>query len=140
VVSSTDAAAVFSVLRGSGVHLKQRVAATLELESGLNDPMAVILTIGLTKALVSGEPLSWSLLGNIALQLCVGSVLGVAIGYAGRWILRRPLLSGGLYPVLTLAISCLAFGVPTILYGSGFLAVYVAGVVLGNGPLPYRSG
>jgi cell volume regulation protein A len=140
VVSSTDAAAVFSVLRGSGVHLKQRVAATLELESGLNDPMAVILTIGLTKALVSGQPPSWTLLASIALQMVVGAALGVAIGYAGRWMLRRPVLSGGLYPVLTLAISCLAFGVPTIFYGSGFLAVYVAGLWLGNGPLPYRSG
>lgn len=140
VVSSTDAAAVFSVRRGSGVHLKQRVAATLELESGLNDPMAVILTIGLTKALVSGHPPSWSLLGDIALQLAVGAVLGVAIGYAGRWILRRPLFSAGLYPVFTLAISGLAFGVPTLFFGSGFLAVYVTGLVLGNGPLPYRSG
>lgn len=140
VVSSTDAAAVFSVLRGSGVHLQQRVAATLELESGLNDPMAVILTIGLTKTLVSGEPLSWMLLGDIALQLVVGAAGGIALGFAGRWILRRPLLSGGLYPVLTLAICCLAFGVPTLLSGSGFLAVYLAGLVLGNGPLPYRTG
>lgn len=140
VVSSTDAAAVFSVLRGSGVHLRQRVAATLELESGLNDPMAVILTIGLTRAIVAGDPLSWFLLRDIVLQLAIGAALGVVIGYAGRWILRRPLLSGGLYPVLTLAISCLAFGVPTLFFGSGFLAVYVAGLVLGNGPLPYRTG
>jgi cell volume regulation protein A len=102
--------------------------------------MAVILTIGLTKALVSGQPPSWTLLASIALQMVVGAALGVAIGYAGRWMLRRPVLSGGLYPVLTLAISCLAFGVPTIFYGSGFLAVYVAGLWLGNGPLPYRSG
>lgn len=140
VVSSTDAAAVFSVLRGSGVRLKRRVAATLELESGLNDPMAVILTIGLTRALVEGEPPSWLLLRDIALQLVVGACLGVAIGYAGRWILRRPPLSSGLYPVLTLAISCLAFGVPTLLNGSGFLSVYVAGLVLGNGALPNRTG
>jgi cell volume regulation protein A len=134
VVSSTDAAAVFSVLRGSGVHLKQRVAATLELESGLNDPMAVILTIGLTKVAMSGEPLSWLLLGEILVQLLVGAALGFGIGYGGRWVLKRPVLSGGLYPVLTLAISCLAFGVPTVINGSGFLAVYVAAVVLGNGP------
>lgn len=140
VVSSTDAAAVFSVLRGSGVHLKQRVAATLELESGLNDPMAVILTIGFTKAVVSGEPPSWSMLGYIFLQLAIGAVLGIMIGYAARWVLRRPLLAGGLYPVLTLAISCLAFGLPTLFYGSGFLAVYVAALVLGNGPLPHRTG
>lgn len=139
VVSSTDAAAVFSVLRGSGINLKQRVAATLELESGLNDPMAVILTIGLTQALVSGEPPSWLLLGSILVQLVVGAAAGVAVGYLARWLVRRPLLSGGLYPVLTLAISCLAFAIPTLLGGSGFLAVYAAGVVLGNGPLPHRS-
>lgn len=138
VVSSTDAAAVFSVLRGSGVHLKQRVAATLELESGLNDPMAVILTFGLTKALAAGQAVSWFLLRDIVLQLAIGSALGVAIGYVGRWVLRRPLLTGGLYPVLTIAVCCLAFGIPTLFYGSGFLAVYVAGLVLGNGPLPFR--
>lgn len=141
VVSSTDAAAVFSVLRGSGVQLKQRVAATLELESGLNDPMAVILTIGLTNALVSGKPPSLSLVGYTAAQLAIGAALGVIIGLVGRWLLLwRPLLSGGLYPVLTLSMSCLAFAVPTLFFGSGFLAVYVTGLILGNGPLPYRSG
>src|SRR5690606_5488583 len=66
--------------------------------------------------------------------------LGVGLGYLGRWTLRRRLLSGGLYPVLTLAVSFLAFGLPTLFYGSGFLAVYVAGMVIGNGPLAYRSG
>ncbi len=140
VVSSTDAAAVFSVLRGSGVHLRQRVAATLEAESGLNDPMAVILTIGLTSALVADAPLSIGLLGMTVLQLLVGAVSGFAIGHACRWVLRLPLLAGGLYPSLTLAMSAIAFALPTLMYGSGFLAVYVAGLVLGNGPLPYRAG
>lgn len=140
VVSSTDAAAVFSVLRGSGVQLKQRVAATLELESGLNDPMAIILTIGLTNALVSGRPPSIALLGYTVAQLAIGAALGVVIGFVARWLLLwRPLLSGGLYPVLTLSMSCLAFAVPTLFFGSGFLAVYVTGLILGNGPLPYRS-
>ncbi len=140
VVSSTDAAAVFSVLRGSGVHLKQRVAATLELESGLNDPMAVVLTIGITNAIVADEPLSWGLLLDVALQLVIGAVLGIVVGYTGRRLLHRPVHSGGLYPVLTLGIACLAFSLPTLFYGSGFLAVYVTGVMLGNGPLPYRTG
>ncbi|HUF28681.1 MAG TPA: potassium/proton antiporter [Gemmatimonadaceae bacterium] len=142
VVSSTDAAAVFSVLRGSGLSLKRRVSVTLELESGLNDPMAVILTIALTGALLGvGPGLGWSLVGLVATQLTIGLVLGVAIGYAAAGLLARTRLqAGGLYPVLTLAIAFLAFSVPTLMFGSGFLSVYVAAVVIGNAKLPYRGG
>ena len=140
IVAPTDAAAVFSVLRGSGVVLRQRVAATLELESGLNDPMAVILTLGLTASLAAGAAPQATMLLEIPLQLVVGGALGWAIGHAGRWLLgRQRLMAGGLYPVTTIAISAIAFGLPTLLYGSGFLAVYVAGAVLGNGPLPHRG-
>ncbi len=140
VVSSTDAAAVFSVLRSSGVHLRRRVAGTLELESGLNDPMAVILTFGMTQAIVSHETPTVGLLADVLLQLGIGAAFGLAFGFLGRWTLRLTLLSGSFYPVLTLALACLAFAVPTLFSGSGFLAVYVAGIVLGNGPLPYRTG
>lgn len=141
VVSSTDAAAVFSVLRGSGLRLKARVGTTLEIESGLNDPMAVILTMALTESLADGRPPGWEILGGILLQLAIGGVLGVAIGVAGRALLRRSRLpAGGLYPVLSLALAFLAFGMPTVLQGSGFLAIYLAGVVIGNGDIPYRSG
>ena len=142
VVSSTDAASVFSVLRGSGLHLKRRVGLTLEVESGANDPMAVILTTTLTQNLL--HPKHFSLLaitGEIALQLVVGGVVGLGIGYGGRLLLARlHLTSGGLYPALTLAVAFLSFGVATLALGSGFLAVYVAGLVLGNGPLPFRAG
>jgi cell volume regulation protein A len=142
IVSSTDAAAVFSVLRGSGLQLKRRVGTTLELESGLNDPMAIILTITLTANLL--EPGQASVLGGIGevlLQLTIGGTLGVGIGLGGRWLLARfPLPTGGLYPALTLSLALLAFGVTTLLHGSGFLAVFVAGMVLGDGPLPYKSG
>jgi potassium/hydrogen antiporter len=141
VVSSTDAAAVFSVLRGSNLQLRQRVAQTLELESGLNDPLAVILTATMTEVLASGQSPSLRLLADIPLQLVVGAAGGVAIGYGGRWLLGRARLpAGGLYAVLTLALSFLAFSVPTLVMGSGFLAVYLAGAVLGSGPLPYRGG
>jgi cell volume regulation protein A len=141
VVSSTDAAAVFSVLRGSGIQLKKRVGATLELESGLNDPMAVILTLGFTELLAGGPVSPWRLLGEVPLQLAIGAVAGVALGRAGRLLLRVSRLpAGGLYPVLTLAFALLAFSVPTLLHGSGFLAVYLAGMVMGNGEVPYRSG
>ncbi len=142
IVSSTDAAAVFSVLRGSGLQLKRRVGTTLELESGLNDPMAVILTIALTANLLHpGQSSVSGMLGEVLLQLGVGGTLGVAIGLGGRWLLTRfPLPTGGLYPALTLALALLAFGVTTLLRGSGFLAVFVGGMVLGHGPLPYKSG
>ncbi len=142
VVSSTDAAAVFAVLRGSGLHLKRRVGLTLEVESGANDPMAVILTTTLTQNLLHPEHLSLlAITGEIALHLVVGGVVGLGIGYGGRLLLARlHLTSGGLYPALTLAVAFLAFGMATLALGSGFLAVYVAGLVLGNGPLPFRAG
>ncbi len=142
VVSSTDAAAVFAVLRSSGIQLKRRVGLTLEVESGLNDPVAVILTTTLTHNLLDPGTLEGGLLAlEVALQLVVGLAVGVAAGYGGRQLLSRlQLVTGGLYPALTLGLALLAFGVATLLGGSGFLAVYLAGLILGNGPLPYRSG
>jgi cell volume regulation protein A len=141
VVSSTDAAAVFSVLRGSGLQLKRRVGLTLEMESGINDPVAVMLTTALTSQLLgrSGTTV-WQLPLDALIEMVVGGALGAAFGYAGRALLRRVKLpGGGLYPALTLAIACLAFGVPTLVHGSGFLSVYVTALILGNGPLPYRT-
>lgn len=141
VVSSTDAAAVFLVLRGGGLHLRRRVASTLELESGSNDPMAVILTLTVTQALIEDQPPGLSAALDVARQIAVGGGLGLAIGVGARRLLAVARLpAGGLYPVLTLAIALLAFAIPTLLGGSGFLAVYLAGLVLGNGALPYRAG
>lgn len=141
IVSSTDAAAVFSILRGSGIHLKRRVGVTLELESGLNDPLAVILTMAMTTAVTSGELVWWRLLLDPIIHLVVGAALGVGVGFLGRALLKRAWLpAGGLYPVFTLALAFVAFGLPTLLYGSGFLAVYVAGILIGNANIRYRSG
>ncbi len=142
IVSSTDAAAVFSSLRGSGVQLRRRVGATLELESGLNDPMAVILTLTLTTQLAGASPFAWTpFLLQMVSQLAVGLVAGLAIGWLGRQLLDRIRVpAAGLYPALTLALALLAFGLPTLFLGSGFLAVYVAALMLGNHRLPYRSG
>lgn len=141
IVSSTDAAAVFSVLRGARIQVRRRVAHVLELESGLNDPMAVILTLGFASALAEGHAPGWGLVFQAAIQLAVGLGVGWGVGRAGRFVLSRArLAAGGLYPVLTLALAFFAFGAATLLDGSGFLAVYVAAVVLGNGPLPYRTG
>jgi cell volume regulation protein A len=141
IVSSTDAAAVLSVLRGAGVQLKRRVGVTLELESGLNDPVAVILTVALSRALVEPEALGPSLLVETVVQFLVGGAFGLAIGLGGRELLKRTrLAAGGLYPVITLSLALVAFGAPTLLHGSGFLAVYVTGVILGNAALPFRGG
>ena len=141
IVSSTDAAAVFSILRSSGIQLKKRVGATLELESGLNDPMAMILTEALTAQVVTGKPLGWGTALDVVVKLAVGLAAGFAIGRAGRWVLGRVRLPvGGLYPVLTAAVALLAFGVPELLHGSGFLSVYVAAVIIGNGPIPFKGG
>jgi cell volume regulation protein A len=140
VVASTDAAAVFSVLRGAGRAPQKRVAAVLELESGLNDPMAVLLTLVLIQIQLGGSASMARAAVNIVLHIVVGGAVGFAIGFGGRIVLNRARLTRGLYPVLTVALGLLAFGVPTLLAGSGFLAVYLAGLVMGNGKVPDRSG
>ncbi len=141
VVSSTDAAAVFAVLRGSGVHLRRRVGLTLEAESGLNDPVAIILTTLVTANLGHlGDLASWATVREFVLQVAVGAIGGVALGWAGRSILQRVRLpAGGLYPVFTFALALLAYGLPTLLGGSGFLAVYAAGITLGDQEIPHRA-
>jgi cell volume regulation protein A len=141
IVSSTDAAAVFSILRGTGMRLRPRLQDLLELESGVNDPMAVILTLSVTNAIARGEGVGGAIAVEALGQLAIGIGLGVAIGLAGRWLLARVrLAASGLYPVLSLAIAFGAFGATTLLWGSGFVAVYVAAVILGNAPLPYLAG
>jgi len=140
VVSSTDAAAVFSVLRGSGMRLEARTAATLEVESGLNDPVAVLLTIAATDVALGRHTTVWAITLGCLLSLAVGTVAGLACGWGGLRILRRiQLPATGMYPVLTVAIGFAAFGVATLLDGSGFLAVYLTAMVIGAGSLPYRS-
>jgi cell volume regulation protein A len=141
VVSSTDAAATFTVLRSSGVRLRESTAATLEVESGVNDPMAILLTMVATE-IALGHAIGP---GGIALlfvqQFGVGGVVGVGTGYAARGLLRHVQLpAAGLYPVLTLAIAFLSFGIATLLGGSGFVAVYATGLVLAAGAIPYGAG
>lgn len=141
IVSSTDAAAVFSVLRASGVHLKKRVGLTLELESGLNDPLAVILTTLVIQFINNREAVSaLHVLLSVLQETAVGGVIGVIVGIGARKLLVRfPLRPSGLYPAFTVGVACLAYALPTLLHGSGFLAVYVAGIALGEGALPYRN-
>lgn len=141
IVSSTDAAAVFAVLRAGSLRLKDKVRNVLEVEACVNDPMAVILTVGMIEIVSAGERPGWEALAGVPLQLIIGTLVGVGVGYITRWLLLRMQVgAGGLVPVVMLASGFLAFGIATIVYGSGFLAAFAAAVVLGNGPLPYRTG
>ncbi|HJW32633.1 MAG TPA: potassium/proton antiporter [Holophagaceae bacterium] len=139
VVSSTDASALFPVLKGGGLRLRGRVSLTLEAESGLNDPVAVLLTGALVTALQHGGHPSLSLLWVLPWEFGLGALSGWVLGRLGRTLLSNvSLQSEGLYSVLSMAIPLLAFGLTTLLKGSGFLAVYVAGLVVAEGPLPVR--
>src|SRR5262245_9240002 len=129
VVSSTDAAAVFAVLRSGGIRLKQSAAATLELESGLNDPMAVFLTLVATEIALGSNVAPADFVLLLFQQFALGGAIGIALGFAARALLRAVRLpAAGLYPVLTLASALLSFGIATVVDGSGFLAVYLTGI------------
>jgi len=136
IVGSTDAAAVFSLLHTSAVRLNQRVTATLEIESGTNDPMAVLLTMGLLQYLAA--PQTYSAFDGVLLFVQQMG-LGLAIGVGGGWLLKllinRLDLSDSLYPLLALSGGMLIFGGTALLGGSGFLAAYIAGLILGNYPV-----
>ncbi len=137
IVSSTDAAAVFAVL--GGVPLRRRVGLTLELESGLNDPVAVILTTAATLHLAGRSEAPWALGLEIAVQLAIGALSGAAIGAIASALLRSVRLSTpALLPTLTIAVAFIAYGVTTQIGGSGFLAVYLAGIIIGRKALPHR--
>jgi len=140
VVSSTDAAAVFAVLRGGSLNLIPRVGRTIELESCVNDPMAVILTLAMIHLISGGEISVARTLLAIPVQLLIGAFVGIGVGYVGRVLLRLVTLrTVGLYPALTLCLAFLSFACATLALGSGFLSVFLTGLVLGNSPLPYKS-
>jgi len=137
VVASTDAAAVFFLLRAGGMQLRSRVGATLEIESSANDPVAVLLTTLLAEYLAAPTGLSiGSVLMELALQFGIGALAGLAGGVLIAIALRRLALPGGLAALGMLAAALLVFGVTGSLHGSAFLAVYVAGVVVGNRNVP----
>jgi potassium/hydrogen antiporter len=141
IVGSTDAAAVFAVLRGRGVNLRRRLASTLEVESGSNDPMAVFLTIGILEVLLGNMTFGPGLLWFLFLQVTIGIAAGVFIGRATVHTINRVNLdAAGLYPILTASGGLLAYGLAATLGGSGFLAVYLAGLVIGNRRLVFQRG
>jgi cell volume regulation protein A len=133
IVGSTDAAAVFALLRTQGAALKSRVASTLEIESGSNDPMAIFLTVALLELLAAGQTqLDASVAVSFVKQLVIGALLGIAGGRVLVWLINRLRLITGLYPLLAAAGGILIYAVAAQLGGSGFLAIYLAGLVLGN--------
>jgi len=133
IVGSTDAAAVFSLLHSRGMHLKQRVGTTLEIESGCNDPMAVFLTMVFVTAVQTGaETIEGAVIGNFVYQFGLGAVIGLGGGRALAWLISRVNLTVGLYPLLAAAGGLTVYGATTVAGASGFLAIYVAGLVLGN--------
>jgi cell volume regulation protein A len=142
IVSCTDAAAVFAVLRAGKVQLRQRLGRALEVESCTNDPMAVILTLVFTQAMASPAGIEWWKVAlEVPLQLAIGTGVGAAVGWIARVLLvRLPVGTVGLLPVLTISLAFVAYGAATLAQGSGFMAVFIAALILGNGPMGYRAG
>ncbi|MDX5347341.1 MAG: potassium/proton antiporter, partial [Hymenobacteraceae bacterium] len=133
VVSSTDAAAVFSILRAKSIGLKGNLRPLLELESGSNDPMAYFLTISFTALITVEEATFAGFIFSFFLQMLLGAAIGIGMGYGISWILNKIKLEyDGLYPVLTLALVIFTFSLTNEIKGNGFLAVYIAAVIMGN--------
>ncbi len=141
IVGSTDAAAVFSVLKSRGISLKGGSDRILELESGSNDPMAVFLTVGMTAVLaVPGSISVVGFLGLFLQQMLLGGLFGLGLGWLGSGLVNRLRLEyDGLYPPFLLSWAMIAYAVPALVGGSGFLSVYLAGIVIANRPLVHRK-
>ncbi len=136
IVGSTDAAAVFSLLRSHGLELKQRVGATLEIESGSNDPMAIFLTILLIELITSDQgDVGLVVLVELVRQMGLGALFGILGGLGLVRLINRLEMTAGLYPLAVMAGGLSIFGVTSVLEGSGFLAIYLAGLLVGNRPL-----
>jgi cell volume regulation protein A len=137
ILAPTDAAAIFAVLRGST--LRRRLAQTLEGEAGLNDPVAVLLVLGFIDWIEQPDYGVADLAGAFVVEIGVGLAVGVAIGWLAVGAFRRMRLeTGGLYPVASLTVAALAFGAAEALHGSGFAAVYLAGLGLGSAQIPAK--
>jgi potassium/hydrogen antiporter len=137
ILAATDGAAIFSILRGST--LRRRLARTLEGEAGLNDPVAVLLVLGFIDWIDKPGYGVFDMLGLFASQFAIGGVLGLVVGWLGAEGLKRVrLASSGLYPVASLTAAALAYGAADSIGGSGFLAVYITGLVFGSAAIPAR--
>jgi cell volume regulation protein A len=136
-VAATDSAAIFAVLRGS--QLRRRLARALEGESGMNDPVALLLVTGFIDWIEMPDYGAGDMAVALAGKLALGLAIGIVVGHAARWSFRNlDLPSPGLYPVASITAAALAYGVAELADGSGFLSVYIAALVLGTGPVPAR--
>jgi cell volume regulation protein A len=138
IVAGTDGAAIFALLRGST--LRRRLARTLEGESGMNDPIAILLVLGFIEKLMNPDYGIADFLWLFVRQITIGAAVGLAVGYLFTFALREArLATAGLYPVATLASVALAFGAADTIHGSGFLAVYITGLMLGSAAIPAKQ-
>lgn len=132
-IASTDAAAVFFLIRASGLQLQRRVGVTLEVESSTNDPVAVFLTVLLVGILTaSGAGSAGAIVGHFLQEALIGGLAGVAGGFALAFVLNRVDLPSGLHPLFVIAFVVALYALTSVLHGSGFLAVYLAGIIVGN--------
>lgn len=140
IVSSTDAAAVFSILRSKSLALKDNLKPTLELESGSNDPMAYFLTVSLTGLVTNGDTSIWGLVPMFFQQMVLGGLCGYLLGKGmNKFINTISLDFEGLYPVLMIAFVLFTFSATNLIGGNGFLAVYFAGMILGNSSFIHKK-
>ena len=140
VMSSTDSASVFSILRSKGVYLKERLRPTLELESGSNDPMAYMLTLLLIAYIQSGGMNIWEAGLSLVIQLSVGAIAGFLLGRLAVLIINKiDIDNESLYPILLLATAFFTFAATTLCKGNGYLAVYIAGLVVGNAKIVHKK-
>ena len=131
IIASTDAAAVFSVLNSKSVRLTGRLKELLELESGSNDPMAVFLTVGMLQLIANPGQSPLTLIPMFILQMGLGALIGYGVGRGAVWLINRLRLEyDGLYPVLSFALVLVTYGATALVGGNGFLAVYLAGLVM----------
>ncbi len=136
IIGSTDSAAVFSLLRSKGLGLREKVKSTLEIESGTNDPMAVFMSLSfimIIQRTLTGEAVSYGfLLPSLLQQGCIGALMGFVSAIAIRFFVNRVRLDHALYPIFVLGLALVGFSATNLLGGSGFLAIYIAGLILGN--------
>ena len=135
IISSTDAAAVFFVLRLGGVSVREKIKSTLETESGSNDPMAIFLTFSFLTLYTQSVSSPFFLAFDFVRQMGIGFCAGFGIGWIVKWTINKVNFDTGLYPLLLIAMTLVGFSITNLSHGSGFLALYIAGIILGSSNL-----